>query len=316
MPTGSSALPQLEAGVFLTDGGLETTLIFDDGIELADFAAFTLVDDPAGRAALVRYYDRYAAIAVADGVGIILETPTWRASPDWAARQAIDEAGLARLNHEAVALLREVRLRHATASSPVLISGCIGPRGDGYVAGELMSVADARQYHAVQVEALADAGVDLVTAITMTNGAEAIGIVEAARAAGLPVVISFTVETDGTLPSGEALGAAVEAVDAATDGYAAYFMVNCAHPDHVGPVLDPTAAWTQRLGGFRANASRMTHAELDVAEELDRGDPAELAALYRDLRAVHPQLRVVGGCCGTDHTHIAAISAACAPRQA
>ncbi len=316
MPTGSAALPQLEADVFLTDGGLETTLIFDDGIELADFAAFTLVDDPAGRAALVRYFDRYAAIAVADGVGIVLETPTWRASPDWAARQEIAETDLIRLNQEAVALLKDVRLRHATESSPVVISGCVGPRGDGYVAGELMAVADARRYHAVQVEAFADAGVDLITAITMTNSAEASGIVESARAVGLPVVISFTVETDGTLPSGEALGAAVEAVDTATDGYATYFMVNCAHPDHVAPVLDAGAAWIRRLGGLRANASRMSHAELDEAEVLDRGDPAELAELYRDLRGVHPQLRVVGGCCGTDHTHIAAISAACARPEA
>ena len=316
MPAGPAPLPQLDADVFLTDGGIETTLIFDDGIELADFAAFTLLDDPAGRAALVRYFDRYAAVAVADGVGIVLETPTWRASPDWAARQGIDETDLVRLNHEAVALLEDVRLRHATAASPIVISGCIGPRGDGYVAGELMTVAEARQYHSVQVEAFADAGVDLVTAITMTNVAEAVGIVEAARAVDLPVVISFTVETDGTLPSGEALGAAVEAVDAATDGYPAYFMVNCAHPDHVAPVLDPGEAWTRRLGGLRANASRMTHAELDEAEELDRGDPAELAELYRDLRAVHPQLRVVGGCCGTDHTHIAAISAACARPEA
>jgi S-methylmethionine-dependent homocysteine/selenocysteine methylase len=179
-----------------------------------------------------------------------------------------------------------------------------------------MTEADARRYHGVQVEAFANAGVDLITAITMTNSAEAVGIVEAAREAGLPVVISFTVETDGTLPSGEALGAAIEGVDTATDGDAAYFMVNCAHPDHVAPVLDPGAAWTRRLGGFRANASRMTHAELDVAEELDRGDPAELAEQYRELRGVHPQLRVVGGCCGTDHSHIAAISAACARPEA
>lgn len=316
MPTGSAALPQLEADVFLTDGGLETTLIFDDGIELADFAAFTLVDDPAGRAALVRYFDRYAAIAVADGVGIVLETPTWRASPDWATRQGIAETDLIRLNQEAVALLKDVRLRHATESSPVVISGCVGPRGDGYVAGELMTLADACRYHAVQVGAFAGAGVDLVTAITMTNSAEAVGIVEAAREVGLPVVISFTVETDGTLPSGEALGAAIEVVDTATDGYTAYFMVNCAHPDHVAPVLDPGAGWIRRLGGLRANASRLSHAELDEAEVLDRGDPAELAELYRDLRGVHPQLRVVGGCCGTDHTHIAAISAACAHPEA
>lgn len=307
----SSILPQLEAEVFLTDGGLETTLIFDDGIDLPDFAAFGLVDDDAGREALVRYYDRYAEIAVRDGVGIVLETPTWRASTDWAARQGYGLEDLVRLNRDAVTLLEERRQVHATTASPIVISGCIGPRGDGYQAGELMSVDEARSYHGVQARAFADAGVDLITAITMTNVAEAQGVVEAARAVEMPVVISFTVETDGVLPSGDALGAAIEAVDAATGAYAAYYMVNCAHPDHFATILDPAQGWTKRIGGIRANASRMSHDELDNAEELDRGDPVELGGLYRQIREVHPQIKVLGGCCGTDHEHIDAISAAC-----
>jgi homocysteine S-methyltransferase len=305
------SLPQLDADIFLTDGGLETTLIFDDGFELPDFAAFTLVDDPAGRTALVRYLERYAEIAVRDGVGIVLETPTWRASADWAARQGIADAELARLNRDAVALVADVGRRFATSSTPIVVSGCIGPRGDGYVVDDLMSAEEACKYHALQAQAFADAGADLVTAITMTYAAESVGVVEAARAAGLPAVISFTVETDGVLPSGEPLGEAIEAVDAATDGYAAYFMVNCAHPDHLAPALDRSAAWTSRIGGLRANASRRSHAELDEAEELDRGDPAELGDLYRQLRDVHPQIKVLGGCCGTDHNHVAAISTAC-----
>jgi S-methylmethionine-dependent homocysteine/selenocysteine methylase len=307
----STTLPQLDAEIFLTDGGLETTLIFDDGIDLPDFAAFGLVDDDAGREALVRYYDRYAEIAVRDGVGIVLETPTWRASADWAARQGYSLEDLVRVNRDAVTLLEGRREDHATAASPVVISGCIGPRGDGYQPGELMSVEEARRYHGVQARAFADAGVDLITAITMTNATEAQGVVEAARAVEAPVVISFTVETDGVLPSGEGLGPAIEAVDAATGDYAAYYMVNCAHPDHFATVLDPAQAWTGRIGGIRANASRMSHEELDEAEELDRGDPAELGGLYRRLREVHPQVKVLGGCCGTDHTHIDAISAAC-----
>ena len=309
-------LPQLDADVFLTDGGLETTLIFDDGIELTDFAAFTLVGDDAGRAALVHYFEQYAEVAVRDGVGIVLETPTWRASADWAARQGIDTDDLVRLNKDAVALVAEVGAQYATADSPIVVSGCIGPRGDGYVVGELMSVQEARGYHSLQARAFAEAGADQITAITMTYVAEAIGVVEAARDAGVPVVISFTVETDGVLPSGEPLGEAIEAVDAATDGYVAYFMVNCAHPDHFAPVLDPAASWTKRIGGIRANSSRLSHAELDEAEELDRGDPTELGGLYRLLRNVHPQIRVLGGCCGTDHTHIGAISAACALTRA
>ena len=303
--------PLPDTDIVLTDGGLETTLIFDDGLELPDFAAFALVDDADGRAALVRYFERSAEIAVRDGVGLVLETPTWRASADWAARQGYDTAGLVRVNQEAVALVAEVARRFATDRSPIVVSGCIGPRGDGYQPGELMSVAEARNYHSLQARAFADAGADLITAITMTNGAEAQGVVEAARSAGMPVAISFTVETDGVLPSGEVLGEVIAAVDEATDGYASHYMVNCAHPDHLAPALAAGEPWLERLGGFRANASRLSHAELDEAEVLDRGDADELGRLYRDLRATFPQIRVLGGCCGTDHTHVAAISAAC-----
>jgi len=201
----STDLPQLDAEVFLADGGLETTLVFDDGIDLPDFAAFGLLDDAAGRQALVRYYDSYAAIAAQAGVGIVLDTPTWRASTDWAARQGFTLEDLIRLNQDAVALLADTRRRHATSATPVVISGAIGPRGDGYQAGELMSVDEARSYHGVQARAFADAGVDQITAVTMTNRNEGQGVVEAARAVGIPVVISFTVETDGTLcPAGRA----------------------------------------------------------------------------------------------------------------
>lgn len=226
--------PQLEADMFLADGGIETTLIFADGLDLPDFAAFTLLADPAGRAALVRYFDRYADIANRDGVGIVLETATWRASPDWGARRGYDAAQLARANRDAVDLLLDVRRRYETAPTPVVISGCVGPRGDGYAPETLMTRAEARAYHAPQIECFADSTADLVTAITMTNVAEATGIVDAAVELGVPVVISFTVEIDGTLPSGETLGAAITAVDRDTEGYPAYYMVNCAHPTRRG----------------------------------------------------------------------------------
>jgi S-methylmethionine-dependent homocysteine/selenocysteine methylase len=204
-----------------------------------------------------------------------------------------------------------VRSTHETAAAPIVISGCIGPRGDGYVAGEQMSSQEAASYHGLQARAFAASAADLITAITMTYPDEAIGIAEAARRANMPVVLSFTVETDGTLPSGHSLRAAIEAVDDATTGYPAYYMVNCAHPDHFADVLEPGAAWTQRIGGVRANASRMSHAELDEATELDAGDPAELGALYRALQDTHPHVVVLGGCCGTSHVHLDAISRAC-----
>ncbi len=311
-PAYRTRLPQLDADVFLTDGGIETTLIFDEGLELPHFAAFPLLDDPHGRAALERYFDRYTEIAVRDGVGIVLETPTWRANADWGARLGYSGEELQRLNRDAVALVLEQRRRHETASTPVVVSGCIGPRGDGYQVGAVMSADEARTYHALQARAFADSGADLITAITMTYAEEAIGVVEAAHAVGLPVVISFTVETDGRLPSGQELGAAIEAVDAATGAYAAYFMINCAHPTHFRSVLESDAPWRRRIRGVRANASTLSHAELDEAEELDRGDPADLAERYRELRNLLPALTVLGGCCGTDHHHVGAISAACA----
>ena len=304
-------LPQLDRPVFLTDGGIETSLIYDEGIDLPDFAAFPLLDQPDGRAALKRYFEAYIAIAVRDGAGIVLETATWRANPDWAARQGYGAEDLKRINREAVELLVELRSQYETPDTPIVISGCIGPRGDGYQPGSLMTADEARAYHGLQTETFAGTDADLVTAITMTYPAEAIGIVRAARDAVMPVVISFTVETDGRLPTGESLADAIRAVDEATDAHAAYYMVNCAHPTHFSSVLETDADWTSRLGGIRANASSMSHAELDEATELDAGNPAELAEQYRDLRRLAPSLRVLGGCCGTNHEHVGAISAAC-----
>ena len=302
-------LPQLGADVFLTDGGIETTLIFDDGLDLPEFAAFVLLEDADGRAALARYFDRYAEVARRDGVGIVLETPTWRANPDWAARLGYDEAQLDSVNRDAVELLLDTRRRFGDQT--VVVSGCVGPRGDGYHPDRLMGSEEATAYHAVQVGTFAGTEADLVTAITMTYPAEAVGVTRAAQASGLAAVISFTVETDGRLPSGETLAEAIAEVDAATSGYPAYYMVNCAHPTHFMSVLDGSADWTGRLRGVRANASRLSHDELDEADELDSGNPEELAQDYVRLRRSLPGLTVLGGCCGTTHEHVSSISEAC-----
>jgi len=302
-----NALPQLGATPFVTDGGIETTLIFHDGHELPHFAAYDLLTREGGEEALRRYFAPYARVARDRGVGIVLETATWRANPDWAERLGHAPDRLAELNRRAVELLEELRAEYETESTPIVISGCIGPRGDGYVVGDTMTAEEAEAYHATQIATFAGTAADLVTALTMTYAEEAVGIVRAARAAGMPVVISFTVETDGRLPSGQPLRAAIEDVDARTDGYAAYFMVNCAHPSHFDAVLEPGTAWTDRVMGLRANASRLSHAELNEAEELDIGNPEELALEYVALRESLPRLTVLGGCCGTDHRHVEAM---------
>jgi S-methylmethionine-dependent homocysteine/selenocysteine methylase len=304
------ALPQLDRTPFLTDGGIETTLIFHDGHDLPHFAAYDLLTREGGTDALRGYYEPYVGIALERGVGIVLETATWRANPDWAERLGHSPAQLAELNRGAVDLLEDLRAAHETASTPIVLSGCVGPRGDGYVVGEAMTADEAETYHATQVGTFAETAADLVTAITMTYADEAVGVVRAARAAGMPAVISFTVETDGRLPSGQSLREAIEDVDARTDGYTAYFMVNCAHPSHFEAVLDPDAGWTGRILGLRANASRLSHAELDEAEELDTGNPEELALEYVALRELLPRLTVLGGCCGTDHRHVEAMCGA------
>jgi homocysteine S-methyltransferase len=295
--------------VVVTDAGLETWLVFDHGLDLPAFAAYPLVATEEGRALLAEYGAYYAAIAESIGAACLLETPTWRANPDWAATLGHDRAELGDLIDAAVALVGAQR-DSWTAPQPFLVSGCVGPRGDGYRIDAAMSAGEAADYHAFQVDRLAANPVDLVTAMTLCYADEAIGVCAAARDADVPAVISFTVETDGRLPSGMTLGEAIETTDAATDGYATHYMLNCAHPAHFGATLDADAAWIGRLRGLRANASTLSHAELDEMEVLDTGDPDDLASRYAVLGSALPALQVVGGCCGTDHRHVAAIAQA------
>ncbi len=303
-------LPQTRGTVLVTDGGLETDLIFHHGWDLPAFAAFPLLANPQGRRALRDYFDGYAGIARDHGTGLLLESPTWRANPDWASSLGYDAEQLDDLNGSAIALLHEIRDSLAGVVDPVVVSGCIGPRGDGYVPGETMSAEQARDYHARQITVFALAGADQVSAMTLSYADEAVGVANAAREAGIPAAISFTVETDGRLPDGQPLGEAIEEVDAATSAAPAYFMVNCAHPTHFAQTLDPTAGWTARILGLRTNASTRSHAELDEALELDEGDPTDLGARHADLRPLLPGVTVLGGCCGTDHRHVREVAAA------
>ena len=299
-------LPQLDGGLFLTDGGIETTLIFHEGLDLPEFAAFPLLRDDAGTTALRRYYEPYAALARDRGAGLVLESPTWRASPRWAEQIGYSLGELDALNRKAIALMADLREEYATDAAPVVISGCVGPQDDGYDPSVLLSADEAQDYHSVQIGTFADTEADMVTAVTMTYTSEAVGVTRAALAAGMPAVISFTVETDGRLPSGQALGDAIEETDAATGSGPAYYMINCAHPTHFEAVLGD-APWRDRIRGLRANASTKSHAELDEADELDEGDPRDLGERYAALAAKLPALNVLGGCCGTDHRHVTAV---------
>lgn len=313
MTNRHSPLPQLGTAPFLTDGGLETTLAFRDGWNIPLFAAFSLLRSLEGRQAIARYFTEYLRLAERHGYGIILESPTWRANPDWGWRLGYTLEELAAANRDAIDLVGEVIGDFDSAMPPRIRSGCIGPRGDGYVADHVMSVEEALAYHEWQIGVFASTAADMVCAMTMTNAEEAIGVALAAQKHGMPVAISFTTETDGCLPSGLGLGDAISQVDTATAGYPAYYMVNCAHPDHFRFVFDDRALWLPRLRGIRANASRMSHAELDASDVLDDGDPSEFGNIYAELTACHRRLSILGGCCGTDARHIEAIATACRP---
>jgi S-methylmethionine-dependent homocysteine/selenocysteine methylase len=306
-------LPQLSGGLFLTDGGLETTLIFHEGLALPYFAAFDLLTHDEGYAVLQKYFRTYADMARRYAVGCILESATWRANLDWGAKLGYSAPILAELNRKAITLLQDIRDAYEQGTAPMVISGCIGPRGDGYNPDVLMTEDDAERYHTMQAVTFRDTEADMLTAITMTYAAEAIGVTRAAQAADLPVVISFTVETDGRLPTGQTLQEAIAQVDDATGRGPAYYMINCAHPTHFVGRLTVGEPWLDRIRGLRANASTKSHAELDEATELDDGNPVELGMQYRELKAKLPQLNVLGGCCGTDHRHVEEIGKVCLP---
>lgn len=307
------ALPQLSGDFFLTDGGIETTLIFLEGQDLPDFAAFHLLKTRDGEAALRKYFRTYAGLADRFRTGLILESATWRASADWGSKLGYSGKEMADANRRAISLLEEIRGERKGDPGKVVISGCLGPRGDGYSPGRAMTAKEAETYHGNQVRVFEDSAADMVTAITMNYVEEAIGIAKAGEKAEMPVVISFTVEIDGKLPTGQTLREAIEQVDAATSRYPSYYMINCAHPTHFQQVLAQSESWTRRIRGLRANASRKSHAELNESPELDIGNPVELGDEHAQLKKRFADLNVMGGCCGTDHRHIEQIATACSP---
>lgn len=295
-------LSRLGSQPWLTDGGLETHMVFHEGIDLPQFASFPLLRQATGRQALERYFSGFLDEAEDLGLGFVLDTATWRASAGWGARMGWSAEAIDAVNREAVAFAKALQQGR---SAPTVVNGVIGPHGDAYRPDEVLTPDGAEAYHRRQIAVLAEAGVDVVSAMTISTVGEAVGIAEAARKAGVPAVLSFTLENDGRLLGGMALAEAIARTDAATAGYPAWYGINCIHPDHFVDML--TGDFVDRIGMVRANASRQSHADLDEATELDDGDPAELALDYAALRRRLPRLRVVGGCCGTDLRHVAAI---------
>jgi S-methylmethionine-dependent homocysteine/selenocysteine methylase len=306
MPRYRNALPQLSGNVFLTDAGVETDLIFNHGIEIREFAAFTLLPMHEGREALTRYFDGFLTLAKERRVGFILDSVTWKAHAHWAKSLGMSTADLRAANEDSIRFIADLRARFASNPAPIVLNAVVGPRGDAYKPEVEIAMEDAEVYFAEQLGWLAATDADMITALTFNQAGEAAGLARAARKVGMPAVVSFTVETNGALPTGQTVADAITQVDEATDGYPAYYMINCAHPDHFASALQGAPA--QRIRGVRANASRKSHAELDASTTLDAGNPTELAGQYRQMSQRLPWLNVFGGCCGTDLRHVAAIA--------
>lgn len=296
---------------FITDGGLETSLIFHHGFDLPHFAAFEVLNQPEKKKVLLNYYQSYVDLAKKYNTGFIFESPTWRANSDYGIKMGYSQPQLSEINKNAVTLMYQLREQFSDHKQQIFISGCIGPRYDAYDISQVMTSTEAEAYHSTQIKTFKESNANVVTAMTINNIQEGLGITKAAISINIPVIISFTVETDGNLPSGEKLAQAIESIDKTTNSFPIYYMINCAHPSHFIDVLEPESLWTQRIMGIRANASCKSHAELDESTKLDTGNTTELAEQYLKLHEKLPNLMVYGGCCGTDTSHIEAICEVC-----
>jgi len=311
MATYRGGLPQLSDDLFLMAAGLETELMFKHGVEIPGFATHALLPDPKVRDFIAGYYRRFIDLAHDQEAGFVLGSQTWKAHMHWADEQGVTEDELRAANHDSVAFIAGLRDEYSGETGPIVLEGVIGPRGDAYAPDYVITPDEAEAYHARQIAWLAETQVDMVSAYTLTQSDEAIGIVRAAQAADVPVVISFTLETDGCLPSGQSLQGAITAVDQATGSGATYFMVNCTHPDHFSHVFEDQD-WSRRIRGVCCNASRKSHAELNQSETLDDGNPVEFGAQHKAMQDKSPWLNVFGGCCGCDLRHVTEIAHALA----
>lgn len=294
-------LPQLGSDIFVCYTGMDTDLIYNRGIDLPGFASYPLLSNPGHKNILREYYSNLIDLAREQSVGVILDSITWAANRDRGAKLGYTTADLKKFNIDAINLIANVR--NEEDDLPTVLCGQVGPRGDGYVISDLMTTHEAEDYHSEQIEVYSNTEADLVSASTICYAEEAAGVVRAAQRFDMPVAISFTVETDGRLPTGMPVREAIEQVDAESSESALYFLINCAHPDHFTSIFDDEP-WMQRLRGVVANASRCSHAELEVAKELDDGDPKELGIQVGGLRKRYSHFNILGGCCGSDLRHM------------
>lgn len=300
--------PPREGVFYLTEGGQETEIMYRHGHKLPDFAMYPLFARPQAMADVRDMYRRYLETAVRHGFVALMGGLDYRASPDWASKLGFDAQALADVQLRCIDLLREFAKPFEPELPDVLIVGIVGPRGDAYSLNRTITAAEAEDYHSTQLATLKRAGVDLVSAMTFNNTEEAIGVARAAAGLGLPLAISFTLDSTSRLKSGPTVRQAITTVDAATgDARPDFYGINCSHPHEFTPALEP-GDWMQRVRSFRPNAAMMEKQQLCQIGHLVDGDPQELGAQMGALARRYPHIDVWGGCCGTWDAHLDAIA--------
>jgi S-methylmethionine-dependent homocysteine/selenocysteine methylase len=295
---------QRDGQLFLTDGGIETEIMYKWGFDLPHFAMYPLLDNADATAAMRGMYRRYLDVVAKHGLSALMGGLDYRASPDWGALLGYSREGLAEANLRSITFLRELATEYGDNIPQILIAGYVGPRGDAYKVNRTMTEAEAEDYHAVQLATLKAGDVDLAWAFTFNNIPEAIGAARAAARIEVPLAISFTVDGTSRLKSGPSLAEAVETVDAETGEAApAFYTLNCSHPVEFEPGLTP-GAWIGRVRGFRPNASKKDKIALCKLGHLEEGDPFELGCLMGDLARRYLHMDIWGGCCGTGDVHL------------
>ena len=300
--------PRAAGRLYLTEGGTETEVLYKWGFELPEFAMFPLLDDPKADSVIEGMFDRYFEAAEATGAGMLLNAHDYRASPDWASKLGYSAEQLTDFQHRVIGFLDAMRTKYRGRVDPVYVAGCIGPRGDAYGTGGEITEEEAEAYHAVQINNLKGTAADMVIAVTFSNIAEAVGVIRAAAAAKMPIGVSFNIGPDGRLRSGPTLAEAITATDAATEGKAAWFGTNCAHPIEFAPALADPGDWRKRLRYVRPNAAKTDKLALCKLGHLEDGDPVELGNEMAEALREFPSVDIVGGCCGTDERHLKEVS--------
>ena len=295
--------PQEEGRFYLTEGGTETELMYKHGFELPHFAMFPLLDNPEAVSKMREMFRSYLDVAAKHEFCALMGGLDYRASPDWGELLGYSPAGLSDANLQSIEFLRDVAGEYSSDIPEILFQGLIGPRGDAYERNETITENEAEDYHAVQLETLKKADVDLALAITFNNIPESVGVARAAAEIGIPLAISLTLDSSSKLRSGPSLAEAITTIDKEPDQSPEYYLINCSHPVEYEPAIEP-GEWIERIRGVRPNASKMEKIALCKIGHLEDGDPEELGTLCGDLARRYPHMDIWGGCCGTWDKHL------------